>query len=79
MEKVVSIDKPAIFAFCFKPRGLEVPNKGSKHRSQKKISMSGKINSTLGEHDGCHSYGNLFMTLTILLRMFVFFLSWFTF
>ncbi|GLT97667.1 hypothetical protein SLE2022_152220 [Rubroshorea leprosula] len=56
-EKVSSIEKPPMLAFCLKPRGLEVLNKGSKHRSQRRISVSGKINATLGDHDGSHSFG----------------------
>ncbi|MFS8034922.1 putative [histone H3]-lysine(4) N-trimethyltransferase [Helianthus anomalus] len=45
-------DKPPMFAFCLKPRGLEVLNKGSKHRPHKKISLSGH---SLGDHDAHHS------------------------
>ncbi|XP_027940136.1 uncharacterized protein LOC114194222 isoform X2 [Vigna unguiculata] len=41
------LEKPAMFAFCLKPRGLESVNKGLKHRSQKKISVSGHANSNL--------------------------------
>ncbi|KAM0012715.1 hypothetical protein Hdeb2414_s0049g00750311 [Helianthus debilis subsp. tardiflorus] len=41
-----------MFAFCLKPRGLEVLNKGSKHRPHKKISLSGH---SLGDHDAHHS------------------------
>ncbi|KAK8604803.1 hypothetical protein V6N13_082275 [Hibiscus sabdariffa] len=52
-----SIDKPPMFAFCMKPRGLELPNKGSKHRSQRKISVSGQSQHALGYHEGCHSFG----------------------
>ncbi|KAH1033447.1 hypothetical protein J1N35_045621 [Gossypium stocksii] len=62
MSKVSSIPsnavgKPPMFAFCLKPRGLEVPNKGSKQRSQRKISVSGQINPALGDHEGFHSFG----------------------
>ncbi|KAB2020099.1 hypothetical protein ES319_D07G044400v1 [Gossypium barbadense] len=52
-----SIEKPPMFAFCMKPRGLELPNKGSKHRSQRKISVSGQSQHALGDHEGCHSFG----------------------
>ncbi|XP_038992914.1 uncharacterized protein LOC120116510 [Hibiscus syriacus] len=52
-----SIEKPPMFAFCMKPRGLELPNKGSKHRSQRKISVSGQNQHALGDHEGCHSFG----------------------
>ncbi|KAL2346816.1 hypothetical protein Fmac_000816 [Flemingia macrophylla] len=60
LDKVVTMEKPAMFAFCLKPRGLEVLNKGSKHRSQKKISVSGHSNSILYEQDGFHPYGRRF-------------------
>ncbi|KAK1265198.1 hypothetical protein QJS04_geneDACA023828 [Acorus gramineus] len=39
--KVASAERPPMFAFCLRPRGLEVPNKGSKQRSHKKISHMG--------------------------------------
>lgn len=52
-----SIEKPPMFAFCMKPRGLDLPNKGSKHRSQRKISVSGQSQHALGDHEGCHSFG----------------------
>ncbi|XWS73048.1 hypothetical protein CRYUN_Cryun02cG0092200 [Craigia yunnanensis] len=57
LDKVPPIEKPPMFAFCLKPRGLEVPNKGSKQRSQRKISVSGQSNLTVGDHEGCHSFG----------------------
>ncbi|KAD3639933.1 hypothetical protein R6Q59_003066 [Mikania micrantha] len=47
-------DKPPMFAFCLKPRGLELLNRGSKHRPHKKISLSGH---SLGDHDTHHSSG----------------------
>ncbi|KAI3695765.1 hypothetical protein L1987_78765 [Smallanthus sonchifolius] len=47
-------DKPPMFAFCLKPRGLELLNRGSKHRPHKKISLSGH---SLGDHDAYHSSG----------------------
>lgn len=56
-EKVTSVEKPPMFAFCLKPRGLEVPNKGSKHRSQRKISLSGHLNMGVGDHDGSQFFG----------------------
>ncbi|XP_022749558.1 uncharacterized protein LOC111298997 isoform X2 [Durio zibethinus] len=52
-----AIEKPPMFAFCLKPRGLEVPNKGSKQRSQRKIIVSGQSNPAFGDHEGCHSFG----------------------
>ncbi|CAH1427748.1 unnamed protein product [Lactuca virosa] len=44
-------DKPPMFAFCLKPRGLELLNKGSKHRPHKKISLSGHSHAFLADHD----------------------------
>ncbi|KAK1362606.1 hypothetical protein POM88_047080 [Heracleum sosnowskyi] len=40
-RKAPPVEKPIMFAFCLKPRGLEVPNKGLKYRSQKKYRVSG--------------------------------------
>ncbi|XP_062194649.1 uncharacterized protein LOC133897821 isoform X2 [Phragmites australis] len=37
--------KPALFAFCLRPRGLQMPYKGPKQRSHKKLMSS-----------GCHSF-----------------------
>ncbi|KAL0330786.1 UNVERIFIED_CONTAM: hypothetical protein Sangu_1624100 [Sesamum angustifolium] len=34
-DKVTPPEKPLMFAFCLKPRGLDVPNKGSKQRSHR--------------------------------------------
>ncbi|KAI4316257.1 hypothetical protein L6164_024254 [Bauhinia variegata] len=56
-DKVVTLEKPPMFAFCMKPRGLEVPNKGSKQRSQKKLSVSGQTHSIIGDQDGFHTFG----------------------
>ncbi|KAM2544654.1 hypothetical protein TB1_016317 [Malus domestica] len=55
--KPASVEKPPMFAFCLKPRGLEVPNKGSKQRSQRKFSVSGHNGVMLGDHDGFHAFG----------------------
>lgn len=63
-EKVLSIEKPAMFAFCLKPRGLELLNKGSKHRSHKKFPVAAHSNSNLGDHDGFHAYGNSIIPFT---------------
>ncbi|CAO2199268.1 unnamed protein product [Urochloa humidicola] len=43
--------KPALFAFCLRPRGLHVPYKGPKQRSHKKL-MSTGCHSFSREHDG---------------------------
>uniref|UniRef100_A0A1D1XET6 Enhancer of polycomb-like protein n=1 Tax=Anthurium amnicola TaxID=1678845 RepID=A0A1D1XET6_9ARAE len=41
-DKAFSVEKPPMFAFCLRPRGLEVPNKGSsKQRSHKKFPVNG--------------------------------------
>ncbi|KAJ9546778.1 hypothetical protein OSB04_019321 [Centaurea solstitialis] len=55
LEKASAGDKPPMFAFCLKPRGLELLNKGSKHRPHKKISLSGHSHAFLGDHDTHHS------------------------
>lgn len=56
-EKGELIEKPPMFAFCMKPRGLEVPNKGSKHRSHKKLPVAGQSNATFGDQDVYHAFG----------------------
>jgi hypothetical protein len=55
-DKGATLEKPPMFAFCLKPRGLELQNKGLKHRSQKKISVSGHTNS-FRYHDGFQTTG----------------------
>lgn len=60
-------EKPQMFAFCLKPRGLEVPNKGSKQRSQRRFPVAGHSYAMLGDQDGYHVYGNFFSLLIILL------------
>ncbi|CAI9759663.1 unnamed protein product [Fraxinus pennsylvanica] len=40
-EKASPPEKPPMFAFCLKPRGLDVPKKRSKQRSKRKFSVSG--------------------------------------
>ncbi|KAK4420023.1 hypothetical protein Salat_2415200 [Sesamum alatum] len=63
-EKVTPPEKPPMFAFCLKPRGLDVPNKGSKQRSHRKFSVSGQHHSSTGDQDsllyGRKSNGNAF-------------------
>ncbi|KAK7848659.1 hypothetical protein CFP56_004553 [Quercus suber] len=46
-----------MFAFSLKPRGLEVPYKGSKQRSRRKFLVSGQSNAILGDQDGLHAFG----------------------
>ncbi|KAL5729371.1 hypothetical protein ACHQM5_002339 [Ranunculus cassubicifolius] len=53
-EKAVLLEKPAMFAFCLRPRGLEVPNKGSKQRSHRKLSTTPSFSR---DSDGHHSFG----------------------
>ncbi|KAK3027025.1 hypothetical protein RJ639_041180 [Escallonia herrerae] len=55
-EKTPPIEKPVPFAFCLKPRGLEVLNKGSKHRSYRRMPVSGHSHTVQGE-DGLHAFG----------------------
>ncbi|XP_060208179.1 uncharacterized protein LOC132635699 [Lycium barbarum] len=56
-QKAAFTEKPPMYAFCLKPRGLEVPNKGSKQRSQRKISVSGHNHIGSRDQDGLHSFG----------------------
>lgn len=61
-----------MFAFCMKPRGLEVPNKGSKQRSRRRFSVSGTAG--FADQDGFHALGTiLFNTYSLLLHMFLLF------
>ncbi|KAF8393321.1 hypothetical protein HHK36_021562 [Tetracentron sinense] len=59
-EKSALIEKPPIFAFCLKPRGLEVPNKGSKQRSHRKFLAGGHNSTIFRDQDGLHSFGKKF-------------------
>lgn len=56
-QKASAPERPPMFAFCMKPRGLEVPNKGSKQRSQKRYSVTGQSNGFHGDQDSFHTYG----------------------
>ncbi|XP_010254200.1 PREDICTED: uncharacterized protein LOC104595249 isoform X2 [Nelumbo nucifera] len=56
-EKAAIIEKPPMFAFCMRPRGLEVPNKGSKQRSQRKVPVGGHNNAFSKDHDGLQVLG----------------------
>lgn len=58
-EKVTPPEKPPMFAFCLKPRGLDVPNKGSKQRSHRKFSVSGQHQSSLGDQDSPLVFGSI--------------------
>lgn len=65
-----------MFAFCLKPRGLEVPNKGSKQRSHRKLPVSGHHHASSVDQDG-FVFGNVqFLPITIIMMFilpFVFF------
>ncbi|XP_021746355.1 uncharacterized protein LOC110712204 [Chenopodium quinoa] len=54
-EKPLTIEKPPMFAFCLKPRGLELPNRGSKQRSQKRLPVGALSNGISGDTDAFHS------------------------
>ncbi|URE20404.1 Enhancer of polycomb-like [Musa troglodytarum] len=56
-DKASSQKKPPIFAFCLRPRGLEIPNKGSKQRSHKKLMFTGHHNALMRDQDGFHTFG----------------------
>lgn len=56
-DKAPPMEKPLVYAFCLKPRGLELPNKGSKQRSHRKFPVSGHSHAFLGDHDGLHAFG----------------------
>ncbi|WOL09027.1 hypothetical protein Cni_G17780 [Canna indica] len=55
--KEYSTKKPPMFAFCLRPRGLEIPNRGSKQRSHKKLMFTGHHNALMREQDGFHTFG----------------------
>lgn len=78
-DKAASMEKPPMSAFCLKPRGLEVPNKGSKQRSQRKISVSGHNHVVSRDQDGLHPFGtslaNLLSSLPFSLKEFIIFLT----
>ncbi|KAG8375524.1 hypothetical protein BUALT_Bualt10G0108700 [Buddleja alternifolia] len=64
-EKVLPPEKPPMFAFCLKPRGLDVPNKGSKQRSHRRLPVSGHYHPSSGNLDshlvlGRRSNGHVF-------------------
>lgn len=54
-EKTLTVEKPPMFAFCLKPRGLELPNRGSKQRSQKRLPVGKLSNGIPGDADAFHS------------------------
>ncbi|XP_043723970.1 uncharacterized protein LOC122670974 [Telopea speciosissima] len=56
-KEKAKVEKPPMFAFCLKPRGLEVLNKGPKHRSQRKCAASGHSNAFSRDQDGVQVFG----------------------
>ncbi|KAJ4958596.1 hypothetical protein NE237_025707 [Protea cynaroides] len=60
-KEKATVEKPPMFAFCLRPRGLEVPNRGPKHRSQRKFTTSGwHSNAFSREQDGVQVFGRKF-------------------
>lgn len=59
-------EKPPMFAFCLKPRGLEA-NKGSKQRSHKRLMYTGHHSSFSREQDGFHASGTYYPSILFLL------------
>lgn len=59
-EKPLTIEKPPMFAFCLKPRGLELPNRGTKQRSQKRLPVGALSNGIPGDADAFHSMGIIY-------------------
>ncbi|CAK9166615.1 unnamed protein product [Ilex paraguariensis] len=57
LEKAQPIEKPPMFAFCLKPRGLEVPMKGSKQRPLRKFPLSGHSHAVQWDQDGLYAFG----------------------
>ncbi|KAK9149495.1 hypothetical protein Scep_008252 [Stephania cephalantha] len=57
VEKALPIEKPPMFAFCLRPRGLEVPNnKGSKQRSHRRVT-TGTLYAYSRDHEGLQLSG----------------------
>lgn len=50
-------EKPPMFAFCLKPRGLEAPN-NSKQRSQRRFIVLGHHSGVFGDSEGLQITGN---------------------
>lgn len=63
LEKACILERPSMFAFCLRPRGLEVPNKGSKQRSQKRFMFAGHHSSSPRDHDTLNPFGTSFSML----------------
>lgn len=63
-EKVLP-EKPPMFAFCLRPRGLEVPNKGTKQRSHRRFSVIGHHSGISRDPDGLQVIGKKLNGFTI--------------
>lgn len=48
-KQQLMLERPSLFAFCLKPRGLEIPNKTQKHRPHRKFNAGKQI--TLRDQD----------------------------
>lgn len=57
-------EKPPMFAFCLKPRGLEVTSRGTKQRTHKKYHGPGHNSAAISDHYGHHGYGMAFNYFT---------------
>lgn len=76
-EKVVVSEKPPMFAFCLRPRGLEAPNKGTKQRSQRKFMVLGHHSGVFGDTDGLQITGNFSAFYFVTVQISRYFLSMF--
>ncbi|KAI3454057.1 hypothetical protein Pfo_010720 [Paulownia fortunei] len=56
-KKVPTPEKPPMFAFCLKPRGLDVPNKSSKQRSHRKFPVSAHLHAASRDRDSPLVFG----------------------
>lgn len=59
-----------MFAFCLRPRGLEVPNKGSKQRSHRRLQVSGHHHASLADQDGL-VFGSIQFFPSSIIMMFI--------
>lgn len=71
MVKAPIVELPALYVFYLKPRGLKVPNKGSKCRSQKKVHAARRRHATIREQGGVHTFGKRYYIIYL-----VVFLNW---
>ncbi|XP_051137119.1 uncharacterized protein LOC127255570 isoform X2 [Andrographis paniculata] len=57
-EKIPPPEKPAMFAFCLRPRRMDVTNKSSKQRSHKKSQVSGHRHASRRDRYGLFPFGS---------------------